>query len=237
MKCIKKSRVESTYRGSRVKSRVLKCAFKIHIMRIQMVTYPCLPFAGVGWTVKTCLIMQPLHGPIATVTLHTAKRFKGEACPCHAGASSMWGFLRQQVPVLTLPQGHASESCHIVSTQAISSFQVMCFNASLAPYSACWQVRSKGLFPMTPERLMHSDGFRSPASNFSVQCCQVEVQSARQKGANLSCCFLQFWDVWLVLGPCHSAFEVSLRSSNLRSEQPKGPGWARASAGRHYMQN
>ena len=36
MKCIQKSRVESTYRGSRVKSRFLKYAFKIHFMRIQM---------------------------------------------------------------------------------------------------------------------------------------------------------------------------------------------------------
>ena len=36
MKCIQKSRVESTYRGSRVKSRFLKYPFKIHFMRIQM---------------------------------------------------------------------------------------------------------------------------------------------------------------------------------------------------------
>ncbi len=68
----------------------------------------------------------------------------------------MWGFVRHQVPVLTLPQGPVSERHAIKLPDTLfqlrlgsmplityldklyqAGFEVMCFNASLAPYSAC----------------------------------------------------------------------------------------------------
>ena len=38
MKCIKKSMVESTYRGSRVKSRVLNCPYYLILFRFLMLS-------------------------------------------------------------------------------------------------------------------------------------------------------------------------------------------------------